>query len=65
MGRMTHKAYPMDVRDDAWALVAPYCTLMTAEDPQRDHRLREVCNGLRWIVRAEAAWRLRPQDRPP
>ena len=55
----------MDVRDDAWALVAPYCTLMTAEDPQRDHRLREVCNGLRWIVRAEAAWRLRPQDRPP
>ena len=25
--------------------------------PQREHSLREVYNGLRWIVRAGAAWR--------
>src|SRR5215831_17291054 len=33
--------------------------------PQREHSLREVCNGLRWLVRAGAAWRLIPPDLPP
>jgi transposase len=33
--------------------------------PQREHSLREVFNGLRWIVRAGAAWRLMPHDLPP
>jgi transposase len=27
--------------------------------------MRKVFNGLRWIVRAGAAWRLRPHDLPP
>jgi transposase len=44
---MERKAYPTDVSDDEWTLVAPYLTLITAEAPQRGHRLREVCNGLR------------------
>jgi transposase len=62
---MERKAYPSDVSDDEWALVAPYLTLMTADAPQRDHSLREVFNGLRWIVRAGAAWRMMPHDLPP
>jgi hypothetical protein len=33
----------------------PYLTLMTEDAPQRDHSLREVFNGLRWLVRAGAA----------
>jgi transposase len=33
--------------------------------PQREHSLREVFNGLRWIVRAGAAWRMMPHDLPP
>ena len=33
--------------------------------PQREHSLREVLNGLRWIVRAGAAWRMIPPDLPP
>src|SRR5215813_3189251 len=62
---MERKAYPTDVSDDEWAFVAPYVTLMTADAPQREHSLREVCNGLRWLVRAGAAWRLMPHDLPP
>ena len=62
---MERKPYPGDISDDEWALVAPYLTLMTDEAPQRDHSLREVFNGLRWIVRAGAAWRLMPHDLPP
>ena len=61
---MERKAYPSDVSDDEWAFVAPYLTLMTEEAPQRDHSLREVFNGLRWIVRAGAPWRMMPNDLP-
>jgi transposase len=38
---------------------------MPEEAPQRGHSLREVCNGLRWMVRAGAVRRLRPHDVPP
>jgi transposase len=62
---MERKAYPSDVTDEEWAFVAPYLTLMTEEAPQRDHSLREVFNGLRWIVRAGAPWRMMPNDLPP
>ena len=59
------KAYPSDVGDDEWAFVAPYLTLMKEEAPQREHSLREVFNGLRWIVRTGAQWRLMLHDLPP
>ena len=62
---MERKTYPTDVSDDEWAFVAPYLTLMTEDAPQRGHSLREVFHGLRWIVRAGAAWRLMPHDLPP
>jgi transposase len=58
-------AYPTDVSDDEWALVAPYLTLMKHDAPQRDHDLREVFNALRWIVRTGSSWRLMPHDFPP
>ena len=62
---MKRKAYPSDVNDDEWAFVAPYLTLMREDAPQRDHELREVFNGLRWLVRAGATWRMMPNDLPP
>ncbi len=57
--------YPSDVTDDEWEFVAPYLTLMRADAPQRDHDLREVFNGLRWIVRTGSPWRYMPNDLPP
>jgi transposase len=62
---MDRKAYPSDVSDEEWALVAPYLTLMTEDAPQREYPLREVFNGLRWIVRTGAQWRWLPHDLPP
>jgi transposase len=62
---MNRKAYPSDVSDQEWAFVAPYLTLMKEDAPQRVHDLREVFNGLRWIVRAGASWRMMPNDLPP
>jgi len=62
---MSRKGYPSDVSDEEWALVAPYLTLMTEDAPQREYPLREVFNGLRWIIRTGAQWRWLPHDLPP
>ena len=62
---MNRKPYPSDVSDEEWAFVVPYLTLMTENAPQRVHGLREVFNGLRWLVRAGAPWRMLPNDLPP
>lgn len=62
---MSKIRYPSDVSDEEWSFVAPYLTLMTEDAPQREHSLREVFNGLRWIVRTGAPWRYLPNDLPP
>lgn len=62
---MTRKNYPSDVSDEEWMFIAPYLTLMKEDAPQRQHDLREVFNGLRWIVRTGAQWRMMPNDLPP
>jgi transposase len=61
----TRKPYPSDVYDEEWAFVAPYLALVREDAPQREHDLREVFNGLRWIVRTGSAWRYMPHDLPP
>jgi transposase len=59
------KAYPSDVTDDEWSFCAPYLILMKEDAPQREHSLREVFNGLRWMVRSGSPWRMMPNDLPP
>jgi transposase len=61
----SRKPYPSDVSDEEWAFVAPYLALLREDAPQRTHELREVFNGLRWIVRSGAPWRMLPHDFPP
>ena len=62
---MERKAYPSDVSDEEWALVAPCLALMKEDALQREYPLREVFNGLHWIVRTGAPWQLMPHDLPP
>jgi len=62
---MNRKGYPSDVTDEEWVFAASYLTLMTEEAPQRLSSLREVFNGLHWIMRAGAPWRFMPSDLPP
>src|SRR5919199_46314 len=59
------EAYPSDVCDEEWALVVPYLTLLPEQAGQRDYALREVFNGLRYIVKTGAPWRWMPHDLPP
>ena len=55
----TRKPYPSDVSDEEWAFVAPYLALVREDAPQRTHDLREVFNGLRWVVERDFAWAAR------
>lgn len=57
--------YPSDVSDEEWALVVPYLILLPEDAGQRTYSLREVFNGLRWLVRAGASWWMMPNDLPP
>ncbi len=57
--------YPTDVTEEEWAFVAPYLTLLPKDAGQRTYSLRDMFNGLRWIVRACAPWRMMPNDLPP
>ena len=62
---MARKPYPTDVSDAEWDFIVPYLTLMREDVPQREHDLREVFNGLRYIVRGGISWRMVPNDLPP
>ena len=57
--------YPSDISDDEWAFVAPYLALITEDAKQRKYPLREVFNGLRYIVKTGGQWRWMPHDLPP
>jgi transposase len=62
---MDRKRYPSDVSDEEWAFVVPYLTLMREDAPQREHPLREVFNGLRYVVCTGMQWRMMANDLPP
>jgi transposase len=62
---ITRRAYPSDVSDEEWALVAPYLCLLPEDAGQRSYPLREVFNGLRYIIKTGAPWRWMPNDLPP
>jgi transposase len=65
METATRKPYPSDVSDDEWAFIAPYLALVREDAPQRRYPLREVFNGLRYIVKTGGQWRLMAHDLPP
>jgi transposase len=62
---ITHQPYPSDVSDAEWAFVVPYLCLLPEDAGQRVYGLRDVFDGLRWIVRTGSPWRFLPKDFPP
>ena len=65
MPSLLRKPYSPDVSEEEWAFVAPYLVLMTPDAPQRTYSLREVFNGLRYLVKMGCLWRDLPHDLPP
>jgi transposase len=55
--------YPSHVSDEEWSLVIPCMTLMTEAAPQRRDLLRELFNGLRYVIRYGIGFILLPKRR--
>jgi transposase len=61
----TAKPYQSDTKDEEWAFVAPYLSLLPEDAAQRRHELRRVFDALKWVAWTGAPWRALPHDFPP
>ncbi len=64
MGK-SRRGYTSDVTDEEWEFVSPYLLLCHEDGPQREHELREVFNGVRYVARSGCPWCLLPNHLPP
>jgi putative transposase len=62
---MERKHYPTDLTDDQWELVRPLLPPAKPGGRPRSVDLREILNGIFYVVRGGAHWRMLPGDLPP
>jgi len=56
--------YPSDLSDEEWALLHPHLPAPARCGRRRSVPLREVLNGLLYILRSGESWRMMPHDLP-
>ncbi|MFI6476059.1 IS5 family transposase [Streptomyces sp. NPDC050516] len=59
------RAYPTDLSDGEWAVLAPLVPPPRPGGRPPKHERREIIDALAYWVRAGCAWRLLPHDFPP
>jgi transposase len=57
--------YPSDLTDEEWALVAPLIPPAKRGGNRRHVDLREVMNGIMYVLSTGCQWRAVPKDLPP
>jgi len=62
---MARKAYPTDLSDAEWELVQGFMPDDWTHGRLRRTNLREVLNGIIYVLRTGCAWRMLPHDLPP
>lgn len=58
------EAYPSDLGDDAWVRVEPLVDGRSQAGRPRDVDLREVLNGISYVLTSGCSWRMLPHDFP-
>jgi transposase len=61
----SHLRYPSDVSDEEWALIAPHIPPAKPGGNKRTVDLREIVNGLMYVLSTGCQWRAIPKDLPP
>ena len=61
----SHLRYPSDLTDDEWQLVEPLIPPGRRGGDKRTVIMREVVNGLMYILSTGCQWRAIPKDLPP
>jgi transposase len=62
---MERRAYPSDLTDEQWAVIEP---LLPGAEPggrPRSVEMRQVVDGILYVVRTGCRWRAMPHDLPP
>ncbi|MDZ8082235.1 MAG: transposase [Nostoc sp. SerVER01] len=62
---MTRKAYPSDVNNAEWVIIE---LLLPGSQPigrRREVNLREIINGIFYVLHEGCTWRALPHDLPP
>ena len=62
---MARTPYPSDLTDEQWALVEPLIPPAKSGGRHRSVNMREVLNGILYLVRTGCSWRQLPHDFPP
>jgi transposase len=57
--------YPSDLTDEEWALVEPLIPPAKRGGRQRTVNIREVLNGIFYVLMTGCQWRALPKDLPP
>lgn len=57
--------YPSDLSDGEWALVAPLIPPARGGGRKREVDVREVMNGVLYVLETGCQWRALPKDLPP
>jgi transposase len=60
-----HLRYPSDLTDEEWALIEPLIPPGKPGGGRRRVVLREVVNGLMYVLSSGCQWRAIPKDLPP
>lgn len=62
---MTRKAYPSDVSDAEWQILESLLPVAQRIGRPREVDLREIVNGIFYVLREGCSWRALPHDLPP
>lgn len=57
--------YPSDLTDDEWALIAPLIPPAKSGGGKRTRDMRDVLDGLMYVLSTGCQWRAIPKDLPP
>src|SRR3954467_14346297 len=60
-----HLRYPSDLTDAEWALIEPLIPPAKCGGGKRKKDMREVVNGIMYILSTGCQWRYLPKDLPP
>lgn len=58
------KSYPSDLSDAEWKILEPLLPSAKPGGRHRGYALREIINGIEYLIRVGGAWRSLPHDLP-
>ena len=57
--------YPSDLTNEEWSVLQPCLPIPHGKGRPRQHMLREIMNGIRYVLRYGIPWDAMPKDLPP